>query len=80
MPSPFPGMDPYLEHPDIFPGLHDGLIAYLRESLQPLLPPPYHADIGRRTWVHAPHDETCRRDGFLLAISVDHLPPRFQLS
>ena len=51
MPSPFPGMDPYLEHPDVFPGLHDGLITYLRESLQPLLPAPYFADMGRRAWV-----------------------------
>lgn len=51
MPSPFPGMDPYLEHPDVFAGLHDGIIAYLRESLQPTLPPPYYADIGRRAWI-----------------------------
>ncbi|NLF72252.1 MAG: DUF4058 family protein [Candidatus Anammoximicrobium sp.] len=51
MPSPFPGMDPYLEHPDVFPGLHDGLVAYLRESLQPLLPSPCYADIGRRAWI-----------------------------
>ena len=51
MPSPFPGMDPYLEHPDLFPGLHDRLITYLGESLQPLLPDPYFADMGRRAWV-----------------------------
>ena len=51
MPSPFPGMDPFLEHSDVFPGFHDGLIAYLRESLQPLLPDPYFADMGRRTWI-----------------------------
>jgi len=29
MPSPFPDMDPFLEHPEIFPDLHDGLIIYL---------------------------------------------------
>ncbi len=51
MPSPFPGMDPYLEHPDVFPGLHDGLVTYLRESLQPVLPSPYYADMGRRAWI-----------------------------
>ncbi|WP_256529506.1 DUF4058 family protein [Limnofasciculus baicalensis] len=22
MPSPFPGMNPYLEHPDLWPGVH----------------------------------------------------------
>ncbi len=38
MPSPFPGMDPYLESPDWFPDLHDGLIFCLKESLQNLLP------------------------------------------
>lgn len=51
MSSPFPGMDPYLEHPEVFPGLHDRLVAYLSEALQPLLPSPYYADMGRRAWI-----------------------------
>ena len=51
MPSPFPGMDPFLEHPAIFPGLHERLIAYLSESLQARLPEPYYAEIGERLWV-----------------------------
>lgn len=51
MPSPFPGMDPFLEHPAIFPGLHDRLIAYLSESLQAELPDPYYAEISDRVWV-----------------------------
>jgi hypothetical protein len=29
MPSPFPGMDPYLDNPEIFPDFHDSLIIYL---------------------------------------------------
>ena len=32
MPSPFPGMDPFLEHPDIFPDFHDSFITHLREQ------------------------------------------------
>jgi hypothetical protein len=44
-------MDPFLEHPDVFPGLHDRLIAYLSEFLQVSLPAPYYADIGRRAWI-----------------------------
>ena len=51
MPSPFPGMDPYLEGPDIFPDFHDSVITYLRESLQANLPAPYFAAIGRRVWI-----------------------------
>jgi hypothetical protein len=44
-------MDPYLEHPAFFPGLHDSMVTYLRESLQTLLPEPYYAEIGDRVWV-----------------------------
>src|SRR5262245_43421238 len=55
MPSPFPGMDPYLEHPAVFPDLHDSLATYLREALQAVLPPPYYAAIGQRIWVEVSH-------------------------
>lgn len=51
MPSPFPGMDPYLEHPDFFPGLHDRMIFCLCESLQTILPEPYYAEMRARIWV-----------------------------
>lgn len=51
MPSPFPGMDPYLEHPDIFPDFHDRFVTYLSETIQADLPPPYYAGLGRRAWI-----------------------------
>ena len=51
MPSPFPGMDPYLEDPDVFPNLHDKFIVYLEEFLQPQLPERYYAKTAQRTWV-----------------------------
>ncbi|MCI0360485.1 MAG: DUF4058 family protein [Planctomycetaceae bacterium] len=51
MPSPFPGMDPYLEHPNVFPNLHDRLILYLEEEIQQLLPEPYFAKSGQRIWL-----------------------------
>jgi len=67
MRTPFPGMDPYLEHPVIFPDLHDSMVTYLRESVQTNLPDPYFADIGDRVWVEmvvtVPQDE--RREPFL---------------
>lgn len=51
MPSPFPGMDPFLEHPTHFPDVHDSLIIYLREHLQQRLPVQYYAVTGERLWV-----------------------------
>ena len=51
MASPFPGMDPYLEHPHFFPDLHGDMVAYLKAALQPILPLPYFAAAGERVWV-----------------------------
>lgn len=51
MPSPFPGMDPFLEHPDHFPNLHGRLITYLEDALQTTLPEPYFAKSRQRVWV-----------------------------
>src|SRR5947209_379126 len=55
MPSPFPGMDPFLEHPVLFPGFHSRVIAHLSEFLQAKLPEPYFAEIGERVWVEVAH-------------------------
>ncbi len=55
MPSLFPGMDPYLEDPEIFPDLHDGLIGEIRTALNSVLPPPYYAGIGSRVWMDQSH-------------------------
>jgi len=44
-------MDPFLEHPRFFPGVHDRFIAYLSEALQAALPAPYFAEINERLWV-----------------------------
>jgi Protein of unknown function (DUF4058) len=43
MQCPFPGMDPYIERPEIWPDFHDSLVAYIREALQPQLRPRYAA-------------------------------------
>ena len=53
MPSPFPGMDPFLEGPAIFPDLHDSLITYLRDALNARLPPPYFTAIASRVRIEA---------------------------
>ena len=41
MPIPFPGMNPYLEHPDLWPEVHQKLMAALAETLQTQLSPVY---------------------------------------
>ena len=51
MPSPFPGMDPYLESPDWFPDLHDSLIVIMKGTLQRSLPEPYYAQSSQRVWL-----------------------------
>ena len=50
MPSPFPGMDPYLETPDLWPDVHHGLIGQMRAMLNPLLRPHYVARIEVRLY------------------------------
>src|SRR6266446_2555449 len=45
MPSPFPGMDPYLEG-YLWPDVHNALAAKLRQLLTPLLRPRYTARLA----------------------------------
>jgi hypothetical protein len=87
MPSPFPGMDPYLESPDVFPNLHDRMITYLEDTLQPLLPEPYYAKSNQRVWiesdesrlpdvsvVHSGHDEHGNEGGVVVGTRKEALP------
>ena len=50
----FPGMDPYLESPLLWPGVHTSLIVYFRDQLQPLLRPRYLATIEERVYLERP--------------------------
>lgn len=69
MPSPFPGMDPWLENPTDFPDVHDSLIAALRDAINELLPTNYFARGARRIWID---DEQIR----VPDVSVHELTPR----
>ena len=51
MPSPFPGMDPYLEHPKLWPAFQHQLLACLYQILLPGLVDRYRARVGTRTYV-----------------------------
>ncbi len=54
MPMIFPGMDPYLEDPRLWTGVHTALIVYIRNFLQPLLQPRYIAAIEERVFLERP--------------------------
>lgn len=51
MPSPFPGMDPYLENPELWPDVHSTLINEIRNALNPRLRPRYVARVEMRVYV-----------------------------
>lgn len=61
MPSPFPGMDPYLEAPDIFPDFHDRFAEHISAELNRTLPAPYYARLEMRPEVGIIGDEIQRR-------------------
>ncbi len=51
MPTPFPGMDPYLEQPDLWPDVHNRLITHLADSLGPMVRPRYYVSVEERTYL-----------------------------
>ena len=51
MPSPFPGMDPYLEQPKLWPAFQHQLLACLYQILLPGLVDRYRARVGTRSYV-----------------------------
>lgn len=58
MPSPFPGMDPYLEHPEFWPETHHWLISLIAESLVPQIRPKYEIAIEQRIYTINEPDDT----------------------
>lgn len=51
MPSPFPGMDPYLENPVLWPDVHHELISKIRSALNEKLRPKYVARVELRVYL-----------------------------
>ena len=51
MPSPFPGMDPYLEGPALWSDVHHSLISIYRETLAAQLRPKYVVKIEERVYI-----------------------------
>lgn len=55
MPSPYPGMDPYLEDPFRWPGFHSLLAGEIMAALNRQLVPDYYANVEERVYIS---DET----------------------
>lgn len=51
MPSPFPGMDPFLEDPRFWTDFHDSFLLCWRNAINRRLPPDYEARINERVQI-----------------------------
>ena len=51
MPTPFPGMDPYLERPGLWEEVHTRLIVAMADTLGPQVHPRYRVSVERRTYL-----------------------------
>lgn len=58
MPSPFPGMNPYLEQPAVWEDFHNRLATYISEDLSPLVRPNFFVKLEEKVFIHEPsYDE-----------------------
>ena len=54
MPSPFPGMNPYLEQEDVWQDFHDTFIPFVRDVLASQLQPHYIVKVESYLFIHEP--------------------------
>lgn len=52
MPSPFPGMDPYLEQRDAWHSFHESFCPAIVEALVPQIRPKYIANVDEHVYLH----------------------------
>ena len=52
MASPFPGMDPYLEQPDVWPGFHGQALTAIVAQLVPQVTPSYVVQMEEQLFIH----------------------------
>ncbi|KYC39847.1 hypothetical protein WA1_28165 [Scytonema hofmannii PCC 7110] len=56
MPSPFPGMNPYLENPELWPEVHHRLISAIANAIESNLSQDYRVAIEKRVYTSVPED------------------------
>src|SRR4051812_37288097 len=74
MPSPFPGMDPYLESPEIWPDVHHRLISEIQTAMIPGLRPRYVARVELRVYISDEDDPG--RQALVPDVRVEKTPKR----
>ena len=74
MPSPFPGMDPFLETPELWRDVHHGLISQIRGTLNSALRPHYVARVALRVYVSDEDDPG--REAIIPDVRVESAPRR----
>lgn len=61
MPSPFPGMNPYLEQPSVWEDFHMAFATQIRESLATQVRPNFLVKLEERVFIHEPSsNEQCK--------------------
>lgn len=63
MPSPFPGMNAYLEQPSVWHDFHESFMPVAREVLSAQVLPRYFVKIDERLYIHELGDESRRLVG-----------------
>lgn len=67
-------MDPYLEHPSLWPDVHNSLVVAVRDELAPQLAPRYYVGLERRAFILKPDDVAFMIGRPDLAV-IPHYPP-----
>ncbi|MEI2577297.1 DUF4058 family protein [Scytonema sp. PRP1] len=79
MPSPFPGMNPYLEQPAFWSSFHTRLMVAIADTVAPQLRPNYYIEVETRTYQDQEEPEEILvgiPDAAVLAArSIDQLEP-----
>lgn len=73
MPSPFPGMNPYLEHPYVFHDFHNQLITAIQRAVARRLPVAYTVQSDATVYIHE-HSAEERRPIGRPDVLVSHQP------
>ncbi len=73
MPSPFPGMNPYLERPSVWHDFHESFMPLARETLSKQILPRYFVKIDEHLYIHHLEEESRTLVG-RADLAVTHLP------